>query len=198
MENKEHNQSEQNLTSEVTAGNTHGSAKSIAFVIVIFLLAIIAGYVLFVKKDRPKTSEQVISRQSAEFRKRVADLPADAPKEERYSYYLRIARGFYLVGQYDQAIEWLDKFAEEDRNYPGVWYHYALIAKATGQKEKALTDVRKAVTATPDNPQIWELYFELVKDQSKEAQDAIYREALIATENDPTIVETYNAFKASQ
>jgi len=198
MENKKTNQSEQNLTSDVAVRSSRGSAKNIVFVIAIFLLAAIAGYVLFVKEEGEKTPEQVISQQSEEFQQRVEELPADAPKEERYSYYLRIARGFYLQGEYDKATEWLDKFAEEDRDYQGVWYHYALIAKDTGNQDKALEDVRKAVTATPDNPQPWELYFELIKDQSREAQDAIYQEALVATENDPKIVAAYDAFKANQ
>lgn len=197
MENKDINPQEPKLTSEMPSRGPLGNPIVIAIIIIVVAAIAIAAYSFIFKQDNtPSTPEEVISDQAKDFEKRLQELPADATQEERYSLYLRLARGDYLSGNYEEAKMWLDQFPEEDRNYQGVWYHYALIAQAQGDNSKALAAVRKAVDTTPDNPQPWELYFELIAEQPREEQEAIYQEALQKTENDPKIVAAYESWKA--
>lgn len=199
MENKDINPQEPKLTSEMPSRGPLGNPIVIAIIIIVVAAVAIAAYSFIFKQDNtPSTPEEVISDQAKDFEKRLQELPADATQEERYSLYLRLARGDYLSGNYEEAKMWLDQFPEEDRNYQGVWYHYALAYQGLENNEQALDSIRKAVEATPDNPQPWELYFELIKDMPREQQDAIYKEALLKTENDPKITAAYQAWQNSQ
>lgn len=197
MENKDINSQEPKLTSEMPSRGPLGNPIIVAIIVIVVAATAIGAYFFIFKQDNtPKTKEEVISSQAKDFEKRLKELPEDATQEERYSLYLRLARGDYLSGNYEEAKLWLDQFPEEDRNYQGVWYHYALIAQATGDNVTALQDVKKAVEVTPDNPQPWELYFELIKDLPRDQQEAIYKDALAKTENDPKIQSAYDSWKA--
>lgn len=189
-------QTDQNLTADLN------KKRSFRFWYALLAILVIGGIGYYISSTNnsgdPTTPEETIVQQNQEFQQRVEELPADTTKEERYNYYVRIARGFYLQNQYDDTIEWLNKFPEEDKNYQGVWYHYALAYQGLENNEQALGSIKKAVEATPDNPQPWELYFELIKDIPREQQDAIYKEALAKTENDPKITAAYQAWQSSQ
>ena len=166
---------------------------SLTVIFVVSTLLIIAG----LQYEGPPKQEVIASQQSQKFENRAENLAEDAPKEDRYKNYLRVARAEYILKKYDKAIEWLNKFSEEDKNYQGVWYTYAQVYHAQGNNTKALESVKKAVIATPDNPQSWILYFELTADLPHAEQDLIYKEALIKTENDPDIVAAYQTWQAA-
>lgn len=188
-------------TSPTPPVNATGQSKSGRSWIWILVIIILAGivYGLFYFKDKkeavPLTKEEVVNSQAAQFEKELNDLPSDAPKEQRYNYMLRIARAEYQLGNHDKALLWLDQFPEEDKNYQGVWYTYAEISKARDDRTQALDYIKKAVVATPTNPQPWLSYFELVQDFSTAEQEAIYQEALRATDNDSVIESAYTNFQ---
>lgn len=176
-------------------------SRTINYVVIgVIIAALIYGLVQYNNREQgPPTKEEVASEQASKFEDELKALPADASKEERYSYLLRLARAEYQQGNYEDALKWLEEFPEEDKNYQGVWYTYAQIYQSQGDNGRALEAVKQAVQSTPDNPQPWQLYFELMANTgaSRADQEAVYQEALAKTENDPAIVEAYEKFKAT-
>ena len=197
MEQQTKEQVTNNITSDLKP--TSGYKKWLWLILVLFLAGAIYGLIQWTRKQPvPASKEEVAIEQSKEFEDRLSELPADATKEDKYKLYLRVARAEYQLKNYDTALEWLGKFPEEDKNYQGVWYTYSQIYKDQGDKAKALESIKKAVIATPDNPQPWQLYFELITNLPRSEQGAIYKEALTKTENDPDIVAAYDQWKNSQ
>lgn len=197
MEQQSKEQLPNNLTSDLKPSK--GFKKWLWLILVILLGGAIYGLIQWTGKEKtPPTKEEVATQQSKEFEDRLSELPPDATKEDKYKLYLRVARAEYQLKNYDTALEWLGKFPEEDKNYQGVWYTYGQIYKDQGDNTKALDSIKKAVIATPDNPQPWQLYFELIKDLPRSEQEAVYKEALSKTENDPDIVAAYDTWKNAQ
>lgn len=197
MEQQSNEQLPNNLNSDLK--RSKGFKKWLWLILAILLGGAIYGLIQWTGKEKtPPTKEEVATEQSKKFEDRLSELPADATKEDKYKLYLRIARAEYQLKNYDTALEWLGKFPEEDKNYQGVWYTYAQIYKDQGDNTKALDSIKKAVIATPDNPQPWQLYFELIKDLPRSEQEAVYKEALSKTENDPDIVAAYDTWKNAQ
>lgn len=165
----------------------------------VLLVVLVYGLNALNRKEKPApTREETAASQAAAFEEKLNALPAEASKEERYNYYLRLARAEYVQGNFEPALKWLDQFPEEDKTYQGVWYTYAQIYKSQDNVGQALEAVKLAVQTTPDNPQPWQLYFELIAEAPAAEQEPVYQEALAKTENDPAIVADYEKFKSGQ
>ncbi len=196
IQTPQENMKEENIESNPKAK----SNNSFVYTIIAIVLLMAAFFALNnIKHNNPSNNavnQQVVNQQANKFEEELNKLPTDATKEQKYSYYLRLARAEYQQANYEDALKWLNQFPEQDKVYQGVWYTYALINDKMGQKDQALESIKKSVQLQSSNPQPWIEYFELIKDKSKQEQEAVYKEALQKTENDQEIVDAYNKFKS--
>ncbi len=186
----------------IPQSNNGSNSPSYAKYIIIGAIILVAVYVLLNMNKTPQTEEEikqdVVSEQLSKFQQQLNELPADATEEAKYQYYLRLARAEYQLNNYEGALQWLNQFPEEGKNYQGVYYTYAQVYQAMGNMEQARENAKLSTEAESDNPQRWQLYAELSMDQEASVVEAIYKEGLEKTENDSELQASYDAWKASQ
>ncbi len=126
------------------------------------------------------------------------NLPQDP--EERYDFYLQLARVRYELGKNKDAIETLDKVVKEKGDYirPGrMWFLYAKIYNESQYMDRAIESIKKAVEAEQDREDYWLTYigFSGQNDPNLDLSN-LYKEALDKTKNNPDILGAYARYLA--
>jgi tetratricopeptide (TPR) repeat protein len=72
-------------------------------------------------------------------------------KDERANAYLKIGEIFYVIQDYDKAIDFADKALREDQYNANIYYLKGLVFDAQGNAERALSSWQTAVEQDPQN-----------------------------------------------
>jgi tetratricopeptide (TPR) repeat protein len=72
-------------------------------------------------------------------------------KEERANAYLKIGEIYYVIQDYEKALEFADKSLREDQYNADIYYLKGLVFDAQGNEERALSSWQTAVEQDPKN-----------------------------------------------
>ena len=89
----------------------------------------------------------------------IGAYPEPAPKAERLAAQLRLARGYYRLGEYKRARLAADRMLALGTRQSADGYEVlALIEAASGRPEAAVTYFKKAIRKQKSNGRIWNNY----------------------------------------
>ncbi len=137
---------------------------------------------------------QTLEAEAADIEGQISKLPENAPAEDKYKLYVKLASVKDNLGLYEEAIAALDKVKDENQNQPALWQRYALIYRDMGDLDKARENAKRALDLDKTVPQYWLTYIEVSSSESADAVKALYNEALQNTENNVGIITAYAIF----
>lgn len=141
---------------------------------------------------------RVLNVQLKDLESRAAQLNEQSYKSDRFVVYIQLAEVQTALGMHDEAIASLDKIQKENEGNTRLWMTYAETYKNMGNIEGAKSNVQMAMDIDDGIADNWLFLFEISKDLPREQQDALYKEALLKTENDPKITAAYQAWQSQQ
>lgn len=213
MEQEQNNsQQNQSLTSDVN--NRKSGSTYFWPIVIILILALGLGYWLTLKQRNgdpdlslsPSEVEQlsqddkntVLDKQLADLLAQEKALTAESDKGDRFTVYIQLGEVYSALGRGDEAIAALDKIKDERSGNTRLWMTYAQAYKSKGDLVRAQANVRQALALDAELAQNWLYMFTLLDGLDRAGQEAIYKEALTATNNDPEITAAYQAWQSSQ
>ncbi len=189
------------------------SSKKVIYTIIILLLVLGAIYFVVAREQAQKESNlslspteveqlseaeriKVLEQQLASLEEEERLLTPESDKGDRFTTYIQLAEVRTALGKHQEALDALNKIQSERVGNTRLWMTYGLVYKNMGNNAEARTRVREALKLDSEIVDNWLFLFSVTSDLSREEQDAIYKEALLATANDVEIIEAYESFKA--
>jgi tetratricopeptide (TPR) repeat protein len=188
------------------------SRKPTVSIILLIIVVLLALWGLFQlqrisktsdKKDRgtkqvnlTQEQQQTLEADVTDAEAQINKLPENAPKEERYRLYLKLASAKYNLGLYEEALAVLDKVKDENQDQPALWQRYALIYRDMGDPDKARDNAKRALDLDKTVPQYWLTYIEteILAREAPGIIKGLYQEALQNTANNIGIITAYAVF----
>jgi len=218
----QNNDNYQNTNSNNDQNRDRDKKSNVGKYLPLVILALLAGFYFMSKanKDKedqiPTLNNGVVSTQQNETKKGVNLTPeerkaqeerateaentikgftATSTTEDRYNAYIKLAGAKYRLGEHTASIAALDKIRDENPNKARIWTQYTLTYNDMGETDKARESLKKALELDATNPQHLLLNIQLNPDQSKEALDKMYVEALQKSDNYIDVVIAYAQFQ---
>ncbi len=146
--------------------------------------------------DRLQAEEQkrILEDQLADYEKRASDLKSDATVSDKYTVYIKLAELQNRLGKYQEAINSVDKIANDNQGNSRIWTTYATSFMGLGNSGQALDRAGKALTIDDESPEAWRIMIALSQNIDQVELNTMYVKALTKTNNDIEIVKSYARF----
>lgn len=119
-------------------------------------------------------------------------LKATRDSEEKSNWYLSQGYAYYGLGKLSLADESYEQAIKESPKKVAAYIGKFQTQVDMGNNEGALATVKKAVTLSPDNPDIWRRYLQLGIDKlgiDKPSLEALFAEAIDKTKTNPNAID---------
>lgn len=154
-------------------------------------------------KDPGLTAEELrgIDNKIKASEDQLASTENTGSKEDKFKLYMSLSADYFLRGRYLDSKNMAVKATKASPDNPTGWAQLYSVQAARGDFTEAETAIRTATQRNPSNPQYWRSLVQVSQDNLHKGQDemeAIFKEALDKTNQNPDILVLYARFQESK